>query len=137
MQVALPLGQRQAAQIDAILGSEIEGQEHQLAFVWMAGAHLGHQPIEMHRASGIDQAKLAIEDRRLRGQLAECLDHARQTVGVFGTVTRIEPDPVAVLDDLKPEAIPFGLVQPIVAFGWANGCGWGERTDERRGTGTI
>ena len=38
--------------------------------------------------------------------------------------------PSAILDDLKPESIPFGLVQPIVGLGWANGCGGGEGTDK-------
>ena len=66
----------------------------------------------------------------LRGQLTEGLDHPRQTVGVFGTVARIEPGADAVFDDLKPEAVPLGLVQPIVAFGWANGCRGGEGADE-------
>jgi hypothetical protein len=35
------------------------------------------------------------------------------------------PHIAAVLDDLKPEAVPFGLVQPIVALGrtWGRGDG--------------
>jgi hypothetical protein len=41
-------------------------------------AHLRHQPIEMRCAAGIDQDQLAVEDRRLRGQLAEGLGHAGQ-----------------------------------------------------------
>jgi hypothetical protein len=43
----------------------------------------------------------------------------------------VEPHIAAVLVDLEPEAIPLGLVQPIVAFGWTNGCRGGEGTDER------
>ena len=66
----------------------------------------------------------------MRGKLGEGLDHAGQAVGVFGTVARIEPNLAAVLDDLKPKAIPLGLVQPIVALGWADGCGWGEGADK-------
>jgi hypothetical protein len=46
---------------------QIEDQEHQLAFVGMARAHLRHQPVEMRRAPGIDQDKFAVKDRRLRG----------------------------------------------------------------------
>ena len=55
------------------------------------------------------------------GSVAKALDHARQAIGVFGAVARIEPDPAAVFDDLEAEAVPFGLVQPIVARGWAGG----------------
>jgi hypothetical protein len=44
-------------QIDAILVQQIESQEHQLAFVGMAPAHLGHQSVEMSRVPRIDQAK--------------------------------------------------------------------------------
>jgi len=40
MQIALALGKRQPAQIDAILVQQIEGQKHQLALVRMARAHL-------------------------------------------------------------------------------------------------
>jgi hypothetical protein len=49
------------------------------------------------------------------------------------------PDGHAVLDDLEAEAIPFRLVQPIVALGWADGCGGGEGADERetRATGLL
>ena len=119
-------------QINAILIQQIEGHEHQLAFVRVAGAHLGHQPVEMSGAAGIDQDQLAVEDGRLRGQLAEGLDHARQAVGVFGAVARIEPNLAAILDDLEAKAIPFGLVQPIVALGRADGCGGAEGADDRR-----
>ena len=49
--------------------------------------------------------------------------------GVSAT-RRTVPNPAAILDDLKPEAIPFGLVQPVVAFWWANGCGGREGADE-------
>jgi len=42
----------------------IEGQKHQLAFVRVAGAHLGHQPVKMSGAPGIDQAQFAVEDCR-------------------------------------------------------------------------
>jgi hypothetical protein len=34
------------------------------------------------------------------------------------------------LDDLKPEAIPLELVNPIVALWWADGCGRGQGSDE-------
>jgi hypothetical protein len=104
---------------------QIEGHEHQLALVRVAGTHLVYQPVKMSGAPGIDQDQLAIEDCRLRGQLTEGLDHPRQAVGVFGTVARIEPNPAAILDDLKPEAVPFRLVQPIIAFGRSDACGGG------------
>jgi hypothetical protein len=35
-----------------------------------------------------------------------------------------------VLDDLKPEAIPLELVNPIVALWWADGCRRGQGSDE-------
>ena len=86
MQVALALGQRQASQVDTILMQQIEDKKHQLAFVRRIRPHLGHQAIKMRCPAGIDQAQFAIEDRRLRRQLAECLDHVRQTVGVFSAM---------------------------------------------------
>ena len=84
----------------------------------------------MSRASGIDQAQFAIEDRRLRGQLGEGLDHAQQTVAVNRAVFRIEANVAAILNDLKPKAVPFGFVQPIVARGWTDGCGGDEGADK-------
>jgi hypothetical protein len=56
-------------------------------------------------------------------QLAEGLNHARQAIRVVGAAARVETDTGAILDSLKPEAIPFWLVQPVIAFGRANGCG--------------
>jgi hypothetical protein len=133
------LRQRQAAQIHAVLMQQIEGQEHQLALVGMARAHLGHQAIEMGAAARVDQHQLAVENGRLRGHPAESLDHARQAVGAFRALARIEPHPAAVLDDLKPEAVPFGFMQPILALGWANGGGSVERADKQEtgDTGTM
>ena len=84
----------------------------------------------MGGAPGVDQDELAVEDRRLRGQLGEGLDHARQTVGVFGTVARIQPHPATVLDDLEAKAIPLGLVQPVIALGRTDGCRGGKGTDK-------
>lgn len=49
----------------------------------------------------------------------------------FNISLAVEPHIAAVLVDLEPEAIPLGFVQPIVAFGWTNGCRGGEGTDER------
>ena len=60
----------------------------------------------------------------------EGLGHAREAVGVYRAETRVEPNVAAILDDLKPETVPFGLVQPIVASGWANGCRRAEGADE-------
>ena len=57
---------------------QIEDQKHQLALVRRARAHLGHQLVEMRGAARIDQDQFAVEDGRLRGQLGEGLDHARQ-----------------------------------------------------------
>jgi hypothetical protein len=132
MQIALALGERQAAQIDAVLMQQIERHEHQLSFVWVASTHLGHQAVEMRRAPWINQHQLAIEDRRSRGQLGERLAHAGRTIGVFGAVARVEADARAVLDDLEAEAIPFGFVQPIGAFGRADGCGRRQGADKRK-----
>ena len=42
----------------------------------------------------------------------------------------MEADTVTVFDDQKPEAVPCGFVQPIVAFWWTHRCGWGQRTDK-------
>ena len=50
--------QRQAAQVNAILMQQIERHEHQLAFVRVAGAHLGHQPAAKEQA-----AREAAEER--------------------------------------------------------------------------
>jgi hypothetical protein len=47
------------------------------------GAHLVHQPVEVCTACWIDQAKLAIEDRRLRGQCG-FLGHVQLYANVFG-----------------------------------------------------
>ena len=68
---------------------QIEGNEHQLAFVRVVGAHLGHQAVKMRSTARIDQDELAVEDGRFRGQLGEGLDHAWQPVGVFSAVARI------------------------------------------------
>ena len=72
---------------------------------------------------------------RLRRQLAEGLNHARQAIRLVGAAARVETDTGAILDGLKPEAIPFGFVQPVVAFGRADGRGWGQRTDKRETDG--
>ena len=114
---------------------EIEGQEHQLAFVRVTGAHLGHQPIKRRCPTGIDQAQLTIEDRRLRGQLAK-----GSTCPAAGPCIRRRranrTGPGCVLDDLEAKAIPFRFVQPIVALGRADSCGGaGGRMNARR-TGT-
>ena len=45
------------------------------------------------------------------------------------TVARIEPNLAAVLDDLKPKAIPLGFVQPVVALAE------GERLQRGKGDG--
>jgi hypothetical protein len=65
---------------------QLEGEEHQLAFIRLPRAHLGHQAVKMRSAAGIDQDKLAVEYGRLRGQLAEGLGDARQAVGVLSGV---------------------------------------------------
>ena len=57
-EIALALDQRQAAQVNAILMQQIERHEHQLAFVRVAGAHLGHQPAAKEQA-----AREAAEER--------------------------------------------------------------------------
>jgi hypothetical protein len=84
----------------------------------------------MRSIARLDQDQLAVEDGRLRGQLAEGFGHARQPVAVFSAVARIESDLAAILDDLEAKAVPFGLVQPIVALGWAYGCAGGEGANE-------
>jgi hypothetical protein len=94
IEIQLALRQGQAAQINAILMQPFEGQEHQLALVGMARAHLRHQSVER---AGIDQHQLAVKNGRLRGHLAEGLDHPRQAIGVFRTVARIKPDLVPSL----------------------------------------
>ena len=58
MEIELALDQRQAAQVNAILMQQIERHEHQLAFVRVAGAHLGHQPAAKEQA-----AREAVEER--------------------------------------------------------------------------
>ena len=58
MEIKLALDQRQAAQVNAILMQQIERHEHQLAFVRVAGAHLGHQPAAKEQA-----AREAAEER--------------------------------------------------------------------------
>ena len=58
MEIELALDQRQAAQVNAILMQQIERHEHQLAFVRVAGAHLGHQPAAKEQA-----AREAAEER--------------------------------------------------------------------------
>jgi len=60
------------------LMQQIEHQEHQLAFVRRARAHLRHKAVEMRCPARIDQAEFAVENCRLRGQLAEGLQHAGQ-----------------------------------------------------------
>jgi len=77
------------------------------------------------RTPGIDQGELAIENGRFCGQLGEGFTHARQFVCVLGAVPRIEADAGGVLDDLKPETIPFGFVAPIIAVGRVDGSGRG------------
>jgi hypothetical protein len=37
-------------------------------------------------------------------------------------LARIEPNREAVQDDLKPETVPLGFVQPAVSFGWTDGA---------------
>jgi len=54
-----------------------------------------------------------------------------QTICVFGAVARVEANACAVLDDLKSEAVPFRLVQPVVAFGWTHGGRRGQGADKR------
>src|SRR5262249_48309358 len=51
--------------------------------------------------------------------------------GSVGAVARVEPNGLAVLDDLEAEAVPLGLVQPIFALRRASGRRWGERADKR------
>jgi hypothetical protein len=43
-----------------------------------------------------EQDGTIIDDRRLCGQLAERLDHARQAIRVFGAAARVETDARAV-----------------------------------------
>ena len=89
----------------------------------------------MRGTTWIDQDQLTVEDGRLRGQLTEGLDHARQPFRVFSAMARVEPDLAAILGDLKPKAIPFGFVTSIVALEWADGCGWRQGADERETDG--
>ena len=137
MQVAFALDQGQATQIEAVLVEEVKDQEHQLAFVRRTRAHLCHQPVEVRGAAGIDQAQLAVEDRRARREPCEGLDHARKTVGVFSTVARIQPNRAAILDDLEAKPIPFGFVDPIVALWWAGRGGQGADERETYWHGTV
>jgi hypothetical protein len=53
-EIALALGERQAAQIDAVLMQQIEHEDRQLRFVRLAHAHLRHQLIEVRGAARID-----------------------------------------------------------------------------------
>ena len=60
MEIELALDQRQAAQVNAILMQQIERHEHQLAFVRVAGAHLGHQPAaKAAREAAEERARVA------------------------------------------------------------------------------
>jgi len=101
---------------------QIEHQEHQLAFVRRARAHLRHKAVEMRCPARIDQDQFPVENRRLRGQLAEGLDHSGQPVAVFRAALGVHADAGAVLDDLKAKAVPLRFMHPIVALWWADGC---------------
>src|SRR5262249_46365153 len=59
------------------------------------------------------------------------LGHSRQSVLVLSAMARVEADPVTVLDDLEAKAVPFRLVDPILAFGRANGRRRRQGVDER------
>ena len=52
------MGRRIASDVSPLHG--MTRPEHQLAFVWVAGAHLGHQSVEMRSAAGIDQHQLTV-----------------------------------------------------------------------------
>ena len=84
--------------------------------------------------SGCDYRQ-ALEDGRLRAQLAEGLSHARQAVGVFSAVAGIEPNQAAVLDDLEAEAIPLGSCSQSSPLGGRTASlGARGRTNARRDT---
>ena len=71
---------------------------------------------------GVDLCALpcpTIEDRRVCGELGKGLGHARQPIGVFSAVAREEAHASAILDVSKSEAIPLGLLNPVVALGFA------------------
>jgi hypothetical protein len=87
-------------------------------------------------APGIGQAQLTIEDCRLRRQLTEGLDHARQTVGVFSTVARIPAHLAAVFDDPKLKPSHLGSCSQSSPLGGLTAAeGERGRTNARR-TGT-
>jgi hypothetical protein len=116
---------------------QIEHQEHQLAFVRRARAHLRHKAVEMRCPARIDQAEFAVENCRLRGQLAEGLHHAGQPGRGFRAALGVHADAGAILDDLEAKAVPLGFMNPIVALWWANGCGGGQGTDEGDTNGHV
>lgn len=78
--------------------------------------------LDLLHQDGVDLCALpcpTIEDRRVCGELGEGLGHARQPVGVCSTVAREEAHASAILGVSKSEAIPLGLLKPVVAPGFA------------------
>ena len=64
------------------------------------------------------------------GSSAKALRILGRLVAVCCAALRVEPHIAAVFDDLEAKAVPFGLVQPIVALGRAESCGRGEGMNE-------
>jgi hypothetical protein len=75
IEIAFPLGQGKAAEVNAVLMKKIKGQKHQLRLIRRAHAHLPHQPVKVRATPRIDQDQFSVQDCGRRGQLAEGLGH--------------------------------------------------------------
>ena len=91
----------------------------------------------MRGAARIDQDQFAVENGRLRGELAEGLDQARQPFRVFGAVARIGRSSRPSLMIWKRNPSHLGSRIHIVAFWWADGCRRQQGTDERETNGHV
>src|SRR5215475_12905744 len=85
-------------------------QIHPVRFVRPA-RRIMQQPIEPRQSIGSDQAELAVDDRRSHGQALEVLDHAGQTLGVFGAALSVEAYSIAIHRHLESIAIPGSCSQ--------------------------
>ena len=130
VQPHLPLDQREPAQILAIQEQEIEGVKHQPSLARL-------EPIlqsgEIAEPALADDNRFAIEISGRRVQMAEVVHQRRELLGPILGAAGQELDRAIRYARMKPIAIEFDLMQPLVTRGRAINSRGQLRFDESRG----
>ena len=122
--------QREWPEIFAVAVQEIEGEEHEIAFI------CGPNAMKVRRATLVGQHKLPIEQRRAARQLQEVIGEIGQSLGPILTAPAVQAHLAAILGDLKAVPVELDLVLPSAPIGDGLGRGGYAGSDKVDGHAT-